>query len=89
VVGAVAEALGVHLRDHASARARSALGLALRQEARWETLAAVNSIAEAFGQAATQAPQPMQAAASIAQLGVLLGDGIALASGAPPVFTET
>ena len=30
------------------------------------TLAAVNSMAEAFGQAATQAPQPMQAAASMA-----------------------
>ena len=31
-----------------------------------ETLAPVNNIAEAFGQAATQAPQPIQAAASIA-----------------------
>src|SRR5262245_22530843 len=30
---------------------------------RWATLAAVNSIAEPFGQAATHAPQPMQAAA--------------------------
>ena len=30
-------------------------------------------MAEAFGQAATQAPQPMQAAASMASVGVLLG----------------
>src|ERR1043165_1769561 len=32
--------------------------------ARWDTLAERNSIAEAFGQAATQAPQPMQVAAA-------------------------
>ena len=31
----------------------------------WEIFAPVNSIAEAFGHAATQAPQPMQDAASI------------------------
>ena len=51
---------------------------------RWPTLAAVNSIAEAFGQAATQAPQPMQVAASIARSAFGFGTGMALASGAPP-----
>ena len=34
---------------------------------------AMNSMAEAFGQAATQAPQPMQAAASIAESASVLG----------------
>ena len=56
---------------------------------RWETLAATNSMALAFLQAATQAPQPMHAAASIARSASSLGTGSALASGAPPVFTET
>ena len=52
------------------------LGLALRQQRRGgETLAATNSMAEAFGQAATQAPQPMQAAASIAGSASSLGTG--------------
>jgi hypothetical protein len=46
-------------------------------------------MAEAFGQAATQAPQPMQAAASIASSAFIWGIGMALASGAPPVLTET
>jgi hypothetical protein len=48
----------------------------------------VNSIAEAFGQAATQAPHPMQAAASIAASAASLRIGIAFASGAPPELTE-
>ena len=51
-------------------------------------MAAVNSMAEAFGQAATQAPQPMQAAASMARSASALGTGIALPSGALPVGTE-
>ena len=37
-------------------------------------LAAVKSDADAFGHAATHAPQPMQAAASIAVVGTLLGN---------------
>ena len=88
-VGAAAEALGVVLVDHAE-RAGAALGLALRQQSpRWATFAAVNSIAEAFGQAATHAPQPMQAAASIARVGVGLGDRRwRCASGAAPVVSE-
>src|SRR4051794_23684080 len=36
------------------------------RKARWETFAAVKSMADAFGHAAAHAPQPMQAAASIA-----------------------
>ncbi len=56
---------------------------------RCETFAAVNSMAEAFGQAATHAPQPMHAAASMARSASSLRTGIALASGAPPVATET
>jgi hypothetical protein len=48
-------------------------------------LAEVKSIAEALGQAATQAPQPMQAAASMAWSASVLGTGIALPSGALPV----
>src|SRR5512140_1754307 len=46
-------------------------------------------MAEAFGQAATQAPQPMHAAASIDDSASGLGTGIALPSGALPVETET
>ena len=51
------------------------------------TFAAVNNIAEALGQAATQAPHPMQAAASNARSEESLGTRIAFASGAPPVGT--
>ena len=48
-------------------------------------MAPVKSMAEAFGQAATQAPQPMQAAASMASSASGFGTGMALASGALPV----
>src|ERR1700712_1341788 len=51
---------------------------------RWASLAEVNSCAAELGQAATQAPQPMQAAASIAASATGLGIGIRLASGAEP-----
>src|SRR5579884_2280799 len=54
---------------------------------RCATLAATNSIAEALGQAATQAPQPMHCAASIASSASRLGTGTAFASGALPVRT--
>ncbi len=53
-----------------------------------ETLAETKSMAEAFGQAATQAPQPMQAAASMARSAFSLGTGMALASGALPIGAE-
>jgi hypothetical protein len=48
----------------------------------------MNSIADALGQAATQAPQPMHAAASNARSALRFGTGTALASGAEPVLTE-
>ncbi len=52
---------------------------------RCEAFAATNSIAEALGQAATHAPHPMHAAASIARSASRLDTGIELASGALPV----
>ena len=51
-------------------------------------MAATKSEAEALGQAATQAPQPMQAAASMARSAFSLGTGMALPSGAQPVGAE-
>ena len=48
-------------------------------------MAEVNSWAAEFGQAATQAPQPMQAAASMAASATGFGIGMRLASGAAPV----
>jgi len=50
-------------------------------------LAATNSIAEALGQAATQAPQPMHCAASMARSASRLGTRSEFASGALPVRT--
>src|SRR5437660_11715315 len=55
---------------------------------KWDTLAETNSIAEAFLHTATQAPHPMQAAASIELSAIVFGIGIALPSGVPPVTTE-
>src|SRR6185312_15492819 len=52
-------------------------------------LAAVNSAAEPLGQAAAQAPHPMQAAASIDDSASRLRIGMVLASGALPVATLT
>src|SRR5665213_2965021 len=54
-----------------------------------DTLADTNSMAEAFLQAATQAPQPMQVAELKASSAITLGIRIAFALGTPPVFTET
>ena len=51
-------------------------------------MAPANSMAAAFLQEATQAPQPMQAAASIARSAAARGTGRELASGALPVLTE-
>jgi len=48
-------------------------------------LAATKRLADAFGQAATHAPQPMHAAASIARSASALGTGSVLASAALPV----
>ena len=53
-----------------------------------EMLDEVNSWAAPLGQAATQAPQPMQAAASKAASATVFGTGMMLASGAAPAVTE-
>ena len=55
---------------------------------RWVILAEVKSAAEAFLHYATQAPQPMHCALSIASSTVSRAMGMALASGAAPVLTE-
>src|SRR5690554_4041111 len=55
----------------------------------WRALADINSIADPFLQAFTHALQHMQAAASIAISALSRGIGIALASTALPVFTDT
>ncbi len=88
VVRAVAKAFGVHLRDHLAHAVARAPAAPCGKSARCAILAEVNSAAEAFGQAATQAPQPMQAAASKAESASGLGTGSELASGAVPVRTE-
>ena len=55
---------------------------------RWAILAEVNSMAEAFLQEATQAPQPMQAAASKAASAFTFSTAMLLAFGAAPVRTS-
>ena len=65
-----------------------ALGLACGSSPRWVIFAPRNSDADAFGQAATQAPHWMQVAASKARSASDFGTGIAWASGAEPVLTE-
>ena len=52
---------------------------------RWAIFAPVNNAAEALGQAATQAPHPIQAAASMAASALYFGTEDAFASGAAPV----
>ena len=66
----------------------AASGLPCGRSAIWDTFADTKSIAEAFLQAATHAPQPMQAAESMASSALCLGIGMALASGTPPVVAE-
>lgn len=66
----------------------AASGLPCGKSAIWETFAETNNMAEAFLQAATQAPQPMQEAESMASSALCFGIGIALASGTPPVVAE-
>ena len=56
--------------------------------ANWDILAETNNMAEAFLQAATQAPQPMQIEESNALSELFFLMRIELASGAAPVFTE-
>ena len=55
----------------------------------WETLAPTNSIADEFLHVATQAPQPIHVAASIALSAAVFEIRVALASCVfPDVFTE-
>jgi len=85
---AVSKTLGIHGGDHVR-HPPVFFDFALRQQAEVrETFAATKSIALAFLQAATQAPQPMHCAASMARSASSLGTGIALASGTPPVEVE-
>src|ERR1700761_2557195 len=63
-------------------------GLPCGNNARCETLALRKSSAELFLQAATQAPQPIQAAAAKAVSALSFSIAMALASTAFPVFTE-
>src|SRR5882762_4008402 len=64
-------------------------GLPCGSKANWETLALTNNMAEEFLHAATHAPHPMHVAESNASSATFLGIGISLASGTPPVFTDT
>src|SRR3989339_193952 len=66
----------------------AASGFPWGRRASWEIFALVKSIAEALGHAATQAPHPIHAAASIAFSAISSGIKMVFASGAPPVFTE-
>ena len=66
---------------------RSFSGFPCGNRFKCETLAATKSIALAFLHAATQAPQPMHCAASIAKSASDFGTGMELASGAAPVRT--
>src|SRR5690606_11682606 len=68
---------------------RAASTLPCGRRANWLTLAETKCMADPFLQAATQAPQPIQAAASMAISESSRGMGMALASGTPPVLTET
>jgi hypothetical protein len=72
----------------ASAR-RPRSGSPCGSQASWLILALTNSEADAFGHAATQAPQPMQVAASMALSAASFGTSTALPSGAEPTFVET
>jgi len=81
VVAAVSETQFIHFLNHfkgASCRFR----LSLWQKHKMGNLGASESIAEALGQAATQAPQPMHAAASMASSAICAGTGMLFASGA-------
>ena len=86
-VGAVAEAQFVHLGDHRLGAART-LDTALGSLASDDTRAATKSMAEPFLHVAAQAPQPMQAAASIDSSASACEIGMALASGTEFVRTE-
>ena len=81
VVGAAAEAPRASMAATMFSVRSSRSGWPCGRTLRWVTLAAVNSMADALGHAATQAPQPMHAAASKAVSAASFGTRIALASG--------
>jgi hypothetical protein len=87
-VGAAAEALVVVLGDHRLAPALYRSGWPCGSIARWVIFADVNSMPDPLGQAATQAPQPMQVAASNARSASSFGAGTECASGADPALTR-
>jgi hypothetical protein len=70
-LGATPETLPVVLVDHGQ-RAGVAFGLALGQQAQGGDFGGQEQRRRAWGHAATQAPQPMQVAASKAGVGLLL-----------------
>ena len=79
VVGTISESKFVHFFNHRYCAPVFFRG-SLRQIVQMRDFAAVNNIAAALGQAATQAPQPMHAAASIAFSTVSLGIRTSFAS---------
>ena len=87
-VRAITETFRVHLPHHFQHPRLVRSGAPCGKNARCETFAAVKSMADAFGQAAAQAPQPMHAAASIARSALCFGTGIEFASGAEPARAE-
>ena len=86
-IGTVTEAQFVHLGHHRLAR-RAPSTRPCGSFASDDTRAATKSIAEPFLQVAAQAPQPMQAAASIATSASAFGMGMLLASCTAFVRTE-
>src|SRR5207237_1174205 len=72
-----------------AATRRERSGLPCGSMASCEIFALMKRCADAFLQAATHAPHPMQAAESIATSATSFGTGIALPSGAPPQLTDT
>jgi hypothetical protein len=83
VIGTTPE-MFIHHRGHHCERPLITLGLTL-WKLRWVIFAEVKSMAAAFGQEATHAPQPMHAAASKAVSAASFETRTALASGALPV----
>jgi hypothetical protein len=75
-ISTVPKSFGIHLRYHVQYTI-SSFNFTLWQSAYCDTLAETNSIAEEFLQDATQAPQPIQVAASIS---IVFRIGIAFAS---------
>src|ERR1700690_2588852 len=64
-------------------------GFPCGSKANCDILALTNNMADAFLQAATQAPHPMHVAESKASSATFFEIAISFASGTPPVLTET